>query len=588
MDNNQGPLEDLVGEFFVDRDYEFKLFWEWATNIPNRVGNSFALVGRRRTGKTAILARLFNRLFYEQKVVMPVFITFAHYMQLRRPLTMEEVGDHYLSSYIRCFLAFRYGRPEIMGRVLNMNTIKQVTAQFNDPIVNELIEEYELSLQSHLSGAVAQMAINTPRSVAWLNRIKTAVIVDEFQVLTNVYDPKQGVSHDLTDGFQPSVDTRWAPMLVSGSAVSLLVNKALGGMLSGRFHYWYMKPLAREYAHELVFRLGSAFNLQVTLELAETIWQLTIGYPYAIYGIITSLSPARDKFPALDALEEVMIFELTNPLGKLWQHYREEFEKYSEQLNQGNVTRRVMLWAIKHPDERIDAERVATEIGLDEQEIQAALEKLRWIDVVEKIGLISYKGPNDPMMRRFIEYQHYTEIDKLAPAQAMTDWEKEYKRLRGHMNHFIGEAAEMYVHVIMRCFDGRDVEGNTYFNNKGLVNLPVFKDIKQRGGIVKAGVPIEIDLTGEWPLPEEGTGAWLVQVKYTQAAMGPDEVRHFLAQTDALIKEAAYTTAIRWYICKGGFTTKALKLLQEVGILYSDRTEFNALANLFGFYGLPK
>jgi hypothetical protein len=438
MDNNQGPLEELVGEFFVNRDYELKLFWEWATHIPNRVGNSFALVGRRRTGKTAILARLFNRLFHQQKVVMPVFISFAQYLHRQKPLTMEEVGNHYLSSYIRCFLAFRYQRPELIAEELNMNEIRLVTDQFNDPIINRLIERYELSLQSHLSESVAQMAINIPRSVAWLNRIQTAVIVDEFQVLTNVYDSKQGVHHDLTDSFQSSVDTRWAPMLVSGSAVSLLVNQALGGMLSGRFHYWYMKPLTREYAHELVCRLGASFNVQVTEELAEAIWQLTIGYPYAIYGLMTSLSPARDRFPALDALEEVMIFELTNPLGKLWQHYREEFDKYSEQLNQGQVTRRVMLWTIKHPDERIDAERIANELGLDQQQIQAALEKLRWIDVVEKIGLISYQGPNDPMMRRFIEYQHYTEIDKLAPAQAIKDWENEYKQIVQESKIYLG------------------------------------------------------------------------------------------------------------------------------------------------------
>ena len=53
MNNLLEPLEDLVGDLFVDRQKELNRFWEWATRIPNRITNSHALIGRRRTGKTA-------------------------------------------------------------------------------------------------------------------------------------------------------------------------------------------------------------------------------------------------------------------------------------------------------------------------------------------------------------------------------------------------------------------------------------------------------------------------------------------------------------------------------------------------------
>lgn len=98
-----------------------------------------------------------------------------------------------------------------------------------------------------------------------------------------------------------------------------------------------------------------------------------------------------------------------------------------------------MLWATKYPGQRIDAEEVAREIEVTEKEVQTALDRLRWIDVVQKIGLTSYQGSIDPMLRRFLEYQHYTEIDKLTPVEATKDWHKEYKRLQGRMNNFIGE-----------------------------------------------------------------------------------------------------------------------------------------------------
>jgi len=65
MTDHIEPIEDLVGDLFVDRNEELRLCREWVENIPLRHLNSWALVGRRRTGKTAILVRLFNRLFCE-------------------------------------------------------------------------------------------------------------------------------------------------------------------------------------------------------------------------------------------------------------------------------------------------------------------------------------------------------------------------------------------------------------------------------------------------------------------------------------------------------------------------------------------
>ncbi|MBV7330633.1 hypothetical protein KFU94_20790 [Chloroflexi bacterium TSY] len=54
MEERLEPIEDLVGDLFVNREFELDLFWKWATKIPARPNRSRALIGRRRTGKTAI------------------------------------------------------------------------------------------------------------------------------------------------------------------------------------------------------------------------------------------------------------------------------------------------------------------------------------------------------------------------------------------------------------------------------------------------------------------------------------------------------------------------------------------------------
>ena len=239
-------------------------------------------------------------------------------------------------------------------------------------------------------------------------------------------------------------------------------------------------------------------------------------------------------------------------------------------------------------------------------------------------------------MRRYIEYQHLVEIDKLAPAVARKNWYKEYKSLDGEVSRHKGAMAEVHVGAVMGRFDGRDVDGGVYFNYGKRVTLPKFDKIQSRRGIVEDGIAIEIDLiclypgaieaptdalanakasqeedeSQEAPETEEDveasfseqldaldseapaetatkTSAWLVQVRYTKDPMGSPEIRKFLKQLKAVTAEKKYASYLGWYVCKGGFRKPARKLLEEAGVLFSDREQFNKLANQFGFFGLP-
>lgn len=152
----------------------------------------------------------------------------------------------------------------------------------------------------------------------------------------------------------------------------------------------------------------------------------------------------------------------------------------------------------------------------------------------------------------------------------------------------MGEVAEMYVKTVMDAFDARTVVGQPYFNTTTPVQLPKFTRIERRGGVIKAGVPLEIDLAGEWDRPDaEGKNGWLVQVRYMQRPVSVEEVTAFLTQTEQVTAERGYQHVTRWYVGKGGYTAAAAQLLQSAGILYSDRSQFNALSTLFDFHGLP-
>ncbi|MCP4345842.1 MAG: hypothetical protein GY795_09985, partial [Desulfobacterales bacterium] len=48
---------------------------QWLDLIPKRLGKSRVLLGRRKSGKTAIVQRIFNRLWSENRNIIPFYFS---------------------------------------------------------------------------------------------------------------------------------------------------------------------------------------------------------------------------------------------------------------------------------------------------------------------------------------------------------------------------------------------------------------------------------------------------------------------------------------------------------------------------------
>ncbi|MEZ4736024.1 MAG: hypothetical protein R3E79_53730 [Caldilineaceae bacterium] len=156
-------------------------------------GFSIAFAGLRRTGKTAILHRAFNRLFTEQERVMPVFITFEPYLYRMKMITTYEVAWELFTGYLRSFLAFRHRSPELHRKIAGLQQLRQFATDAQDEIALKLFDEYDLLLSNDLTRRPSldqcEWAIHMPRATAGIYQIPTAVFIDEFQLLADVYDP---------------------------------------------------------------------------------------------------------------------------------------------------------------------------------------------------------------------------------------------------------------------------------------------------------------------------------------------------------------------------------------------------------------
>ncbi len=72
----QYPLKERIGlsRLYVDREAVFSEYEKWVSLIPKELSKSRAILARKKSGKTAFIQRLFNRLWSKNGDVVPFYL----------------------------------------------------------------------------------------------------------------------------------------------------------------------------------------------------------------------------------------------------------------------------------------------------------------------------------------------------------------------------------------------------------------------------------------------------------------------------------------------------------------------------------
>jgi|GEM_PF-1081988 len=588
------PLHEPSGKWFVNRKWELDTLWEWALSIPTK--GSYSITGLRRTGKSTLMAKLYNRLYFEQERVMPIYITFGRFLPKPAPITSEEFVDAFFAGVMRSYLTFQHKRPEFQQEQdVPLEYLYTVVQELNDETALQWFQRYYHRSELSRSPSSDRMhwVINFLKSHAYRTPQPMVILIDEFQVLTTVRNVDDDRIINATGYFQSAAESWDAPLLVSGSSISMLRGQALGGALSGRFSPFHIGSLEPEHAVKMVSHLGEAKKIPVTEEVAEAVVKTTQGYPYSIESVMLSKSPDIKRLPDVKAVDEIVNFELSSHAGALGRHYEEEYGKYVTELNGDDLTRKILYWITnqKTLQLHLHPRRVAEAINADVIQVQKSLEKLCQLDIIQRVAGAVYTGPADPLMRMYLKYSHYLNVDDLSPNDAARKLRQELNQRQGETNRQTGHFTEIIVAGAVRAFDDSVVDGQTYFGTAGNAKLYRCDTIHRREGTITGGRAYEIDIIGEYrlyDLPQDvnyesnaGNGAWMVSVRYRSKRMGVADVRQFIRDVGVVQAEKGYGEVIRWYFSKTGFTREAKALLQSEEIYHSDLEQFNQLAEMF-------
>ncbi len=111
-------LEERIGmpELFTGRTKELKSLLLWAENIKRKISKSTAMLSRRKTGKSALLERLFNIIFSQNNGLIPFYYEIREHKQW-----LVDFAEDFFLSFIFQYIAFHTRKKEYLSLELKRN-----------------------------------------------------------------------------------------------------------------------------------------------------------------------------------------------------------------------------------------------------------------------------------------------------------------------------------------------------------------------------------------------------------------------------------------------------------------------------------
>jgi len=583
MEKRRSVFDVLSDEIFTDREELLSVLKKIALGTKAQRYISPVLIGHRRVGKTEVLKRLYNDLFWEQDKIVPIYITFEDLSRESRQFATE-----YFAIFLRQYVGFKEKDVELAQSAAFDEIIKRAQryAKENDNYgLSRIVNEYLGAAKTkELTWPVLDYAIWAPRRVSRDNEQPMFVMLDEFQHAIEIRD-ESGIDPNVLGKYQHAVEYRRCAHLVTGSAVTLLTKDIIGrGPLFGRFRAEYIRGLEGYYVIELCQKLGKHQDVKVNVEMASYLSERTGGNPFYLECIFAGASRLQLDLTHLDAVNEVIAYELTQ--GAIWSELYRQLNYYFNTINEYGITKNIFYFATRYQDEKIDKKRIAASMrhwGVTEEQVVDILLALSRADLIEeKVAGTEFYNIKDPIMREFTDAWARVDVENATWAEAGVELQERYNKLAGVYANLKGYTTELMVQFLMMRFNRREVEGQAFFNHPGSVFLPRFAWVDAQTVKLPDSPQYQIDVAGR-SVPH----LWLVEVKNTEQPIGLKNVEHFADACNVAAKVIGGEEVTRWYVSTSGFTQDATDYLKEHGFLYSDRSQINKLLRHFGLRELP-
>ncbi|MCP4346622.1 MAG: hypothetical protein GY795_13990, partial [Desulfobacterales bacterium] len=228
-------LEERIGDpsLFCGRKQETDLLLNWAEMIPRKIAKSRALLGRRKSGKTAVMQRLFNIIWNRRGKVIPFYFEVLDHNQW-----LLDFSSDYFRNFISQYLSFKTGTPlPSDNKPWRTDELEDMAKSAGDKNILRGIETFQIYYKSENVHDAMGWAFGAPAWFARVENIFFLVMIDEIQFMTEYVFRDRDFRipcKNLPGAYHGLVESKIAPMLVSGSYVGWMTQMMRDMFVGGR------------------------------------------------------------------------------------------------------------------------------------------------------------------------------------------------------------------------------------------------------------------------------------------------------------------------------------------------------------------
>jgi len=250
------PFKAIPKKEFINRDRELELLKRLAGLRDGDTASSVLVEGARGIGKTELLQQLYRTLFQEGKNSLPFYYSFQ-----RATLKASSFSRDYFSRFIRHFLAFLKKDPSIVENFsIPLKKFIPMAYSLGLQWLMDLIEDFDDQIHNGDPKEQILAAITAPVVAANKTGLSVLVMLDDFQLATQLYEVRPGDTPGLASLFGVSMKTALTPHIWSGAPGSSLASIFTDESFRGKTERLVVRALQEDEAFKLFksfcYRLG--------------------------------------------------------------------------------------------------------------------------------------------------------------------------------------------------------------------------------------------------------------------------------------------------------------------------------------------
>ncbi len=572
----QTYLKERIGnpELFTGRKKDLAYFLNWADRIREEISMSTAILSRRKTGKTALLQRLFNITFHKDDGVVPFYFEIRETDQWLANFSVE-----FLLTFVYQYLAFKTRKREYLGYSKeNLTRAAKAVKKERIRYLADVIEDVQETIRADRVDNVWNVVRDVPRMTAEHYDEKILQIIDEFQFINRfIFWDREKIrrAKNLAGSYLGTAEYKNAPLLVAGSWVGWLARDILK-MLPGRFQFHYLGNIPEDEAAEMILKYSHLENVPVSAETVPLIAGITEGNPFYIASLFRSKCPGRDLATERGVLG-TLEFETLDREGGIRGTWM-EYAGYAMTQSNDVHAKRIVLYLSKHREREVPRDELREMLGLpmSDSALERKLKILVKADIIEQgSSNFDYRGVPDNIFDKVFRGVYQKEIEAFDPKDVADEYkrlaeglQRNNKRLRGEYGHYRGKFAEYLIIDNLRYRAHGDPERFMGMTE----NLPddfIFAEYRtvwswSGSPVHQRGIQVDI-----FARAEEKEFSLIGEVKNRKAKFSVGEAREFREKAGELMRLEDVGKAVLFVFSVSGFFKNTLAYLERHGIAWT-------------------